>query len=288
VPTYYTYKAKVPLKPGEKLGFTSGKGYYAIPAPTAKVNVPLPAQGSGPTAPDVFAPLADASASQLGVSQTTLNQATQSGSVAGVAPPEITDWGAYLGLTGLDQEALQAINAVKRTGDLTTDIPNILNAVRQTQWYARTYPGIGNAIAKGLVTNEAGYRAMQNQFNQVYQQYYGRPIALGEFAGFLGEGIDAGILQKRIQGDQYIQANKGDIQYVAGAFGEGRLSDSELQDVGRNQAGLGTQQGASLQSALDKALQRAQRIFQGTLASMDVNRNSSGRISSPGNADVGR
>lgn len=261
---YYTYKKDVPLGPGEKLGFTSGRGYYAIPAPTSGVGAVAPPAGVVIQAPGAGTGLSP------------------------VAPPEITDWGAYLGLAGLDQEALQAINAVKRTGDLSTDIPNILNAVRQTQWYAKTYPGIGNAIAKGLVTNEAGYRAMQNDFNQVYQQYYGRPISLGEFSSFLGEGIDAGILQKRIQGDQYIQANKGDIQYVAGAFGEGRLSDSELQDVGRNQAGLGTQQGASLQSALDKALQRAQRIFQGTLASMDVNRNSSGRISSPGSADVGR
>lgn len=31
---YYTYKKQVPIKAGEKLGFTPGRGYYAIPAPT--------------------------------------------------------------------------------------------------------------------------------------------------------------------------------------------------------------------------------------------------------------
>ncbi|MGH3541238.1 MAG: C40 family peptidase [Mycobacterium sp.] len=36
---YYTYKSQVPLKSGEKLGFTSGRGYYAIPAP-AKTSAP--------------------------------------------------------------------------------------------------------------------------------------------------------------------------------------------------------------------------------------------------------
>ena len=34
MPEYYTYKNEVvPLKPGERLGFTTGRGYYAIPAP---------------------------------------------------------------------------------------------------------------------------------------------------------------------------------------------------------------------------------------------------------------
>lgn len=39
---YYTYKSQVPLKAGEKLGFTPGRGYYAIPAP-APAKAPVPA-----------------------------------------------------------------------------------------------------------------------------------------------------------------------------------------------------------------------------------------------------
>jgi lysozyme len=34
VPTYYTYKDQVPLLPGQTLGFTAGKGYYAAGTPT--------------------------------------------------------------------------------------------------------------------------------------------------------------------------------------------------------------------------------------------------------------
>ncbi len=33
---FYTYKKQVPLKPGERLGYMRGRGYYAIPAPPAK------------------------------------------------------------------------------------------------------------------------------------------------------------------------------------------------------------------------------------------------------------
>jgi hypothetical protein len=34
MPTYYTYKDEVPLLPGQTLGFTAGKGYYAAGTPT--------------------------------------------------------------------------------------------------------------------------------------------------------------------------------------------------------------------------------------------------------------
>ena len=34
MPNYYTYKDQVPLEPGQTLGFTSGKGYYAAGTPT--------------------------------------------------------------------------------------------------------------------------------------------------------------------------------------------------------------------------------------------------------------
>jgi hypothetical protein len=34
MPTYYTYKDNVPLKPGQTLGFTPGRGYYAAGTPT--------------------------------------------------------------------------------------------------------------------------------------------------------------------------------------------------------------------------------------------------------------
>lgn len=48
---YYTYKKQVAIKPGERLGFTPGRGYYAIPAPApAKISAaakPAPTEELG-------------------------------------------------------------------------------------------------------------------------------------------------------------------------------------------------------------------------------------------------
>lgn len=48
--TYYTRKDQVSLKPGEKLGFTTGKGYYAILAPAPALAPPPPAKATAPSA----------------------------------------------------------------------------------------------------------------------------------------------------------------------------------------------------------------------------------------------
>ncbi|HSX22193.1 MAG TPA: hypothetical protein VLE97_05400 [Gaiellaceae bacterium] len=54
MPEYYTQKNQVRLKPGEKLGFTTGRGYYAIAAPLPPQKpAPLPTTPSAPQAPAV-------------------------------------------------------------------------------------------------------------------------------------------------------------------------------------------------------------------------------------------
>jgi len=48
--TYYTYAADVPLQPGQTLGFTSGKGYYAAGTPTLTPTTPAtPADNPPPS-----------------------------------------------------------------------------------------------------------------------------------------------------------------------------------------------------------------------------------------------
>ena len=261
--TFYTYRYQVPLKAGEKLGHMTGWGYYAIVAPTPAAK-PIGSRNSSAAVPET-APDAGFSI-PAGLPGTAPDAPS-----APVAPEEITDWVSYLGLFGLDQEALNAVNGVKRTGNLSVDGPNILNSVRGTQWYRNTYPGIGEAIARGIVTNEADYRQKQNTFDQVYQQNYGRSISPGEYADFLRQGLSADIVNRQIQGDKYIEANRNSIQYAEGNFGDsGQFSEGQLKDLGRNQAGLGSPNGVNLQAQLDKAIARAQRVFQGTLASMQI------------------
>lgn len=294
MPTYHTYtpeKGGWNLPAGYTLGFSAGNGYYAIP--------PAPA-GSSMTAAEKarLAPMQQTSGAGMtaaekarldpmytgvsgGPSDPTPTGPSSGGGGGGggsskpsspeVSVDEPTDWASYLGLFGLNDEAMAAINAVKRTGNIQIDSANILNALRQTQWYRDTYPGIAEAIARGIVSNEADYRQKKNEFDQVYQQNYGRAITNQEYADFLKQGYSADIVNRQIQGDKYINANRNDIQYAAGNFGDtGQYSNDQLKEVGRNKAGLGTQNGVNLQAQLDKAIARAQRVFQGTLAGMQI------------------
>lgn len=61
--TYYTYKADVVLRPGQKVGFTPGRGYYAY-YPLAQTSTPMSTgdqtralSGAGKKTPDLFIPL---------------------------------------------------------------------------------------------------------------------------------------------------------------------------------------------------------------------------------------
>jgi hypothetical protein len=74
VPTYYTYKYEVALKPGQTLGYTPGRGYYAKGTPT-----PAPAPPAPKAAPP--GPIGDA-ASGSGYGTPTSTQ-PQPGSKAG-------------------------------------------------------------------------------------------------------------------------------------------------------------------------------------------------------------
>lgn len=68
MPEYYTYKSQVPLKPGQTLGFTPGRGYYAkgTPTPTKPAPAPAPAaisdaaSGGGYATPAARQPVAAA------------------------------------------------------------------------------------------------------------------------------------------------------------------------------------------------------------------------------------
>ncbi len=58
MPTYYTYKDQVSLLPGQTLGFTSGKGYYAAGAPTSPSSATQPSNTLGGVSPTQAAQIA--------------------------------------------------------------------------------------------------------------------------------------------------------------------------------------------------------------------------------------
>lgn len=180
------------------------------------------------------------------------------------------DFESYLGLFGLPADVLREITAIfKGDDDPQRAAQRAIAYVRGTSWYSQTYPGIQEAIAKGTVTNERDYRAKLNNFNQVFRQWTNQDIGLDQYAQYLKEGVDADTVGRRFAGDAFITANRGDIQYLSGNFGDGVLGQDDLQAYGRNQAGLGSARGVNIQTLLEKAQTRAQRVFEGTLATFN-------------------
>lgn len=177
------------------------------------------------------------------------------------------DYASWLGLFGLPADVQKKINEIfSNSTDVNQATQLSLAYVRGTSWYTQTYPGIKEGFAKGIVANEAQYRELLNQQNQLYRQYFGRDIAGSEFAAHLAEGTNTDTLGRRFSGAAYVKANASDIQYLGGAFGEGRLSDSELKAFGEEKAGIDTPLGQLMDQRLSKAKERMQAVFSGQLA----------------------
>lgn len=178
------------------------------------------------------------------------------------------DFANFLGMYGLPPDVQTKLSEIfANTPDAATAAQLSLAYVRGTQWYKDTYPGIQDAIAKGIVGNEADYRALLNQQNQVYQQYYGRDITGHEFTQNLATGADTATLGRRFAGAAYVSANKTDVQYTLGAYGDtGQANDAELKALGEENAGIDTPLGQLVKKRLEMAQQRLNNVASGTLA----------------------
>jgi hypothetical protein len=120
--------------------------------------------------------------------------------------------------------------------------------------------------------HSAVYRSYTSQANQVL----GLDYKLG--AGEIRQSIlNGGDLKAALAGSQrarqavtksFMSTSGADAQYYSGAFGQGQLGGKQQQALALQASGLRQSTlGASLQGALDQAMKRYQRVFQGTLAS---------------------
>lgn len=209
-----------------------------------------------------------------------------------VQPP--IDWRSYLTDWGFTGDIVNELDRIFRVyTDPTQAGAAALAYIRGTDWYVKTFPGIQSAIAKGLFSDEQGYRSYVNQANQFYQRYFGRDATTNEIAAGMNAGHTTGQLDEHLAGQAYINANRGDIQYTLGAFdSKGKASEEELGAYGDHLNNLDNMIGPQLQSRLDKARAKFSRIFEGQSASPAMSTLSNGRLfgSSLGagnNPDVG-
>lgn len=178
------------------------------------------------------------------------------------------DYSQYFNIWGLPSDVQSRVTQIFQTsGDVNVASQLALAYIRGTDWYGQTYPGIQIAEAKGIVNNEADYRALLNQQTQIYQQYLGRHITSDEFSANLNEGANNTLIGQRLQGAVYAKTYGGDWNYALGAFGDtGAATDAELTSLGQEKSGLDTPMGQMLQKRLDQAQQRLAGVFKGGIA----------------------
>lgn len=153
--------------------------------------------------------------------------------------------------------------------------------LRSTPWYQTTFPGFSEGVNNGVFTDETGYRAYLNAINSIYNQYLGRHVSGDEVTALLKEGAAPSLVANRFQGQAWVQANSPEVQYLGGAFGNGRLTPDQLTALGNENAGIDTAQGQIQQKMLQKAQQVLQKIQTGTLATPSLSLGNNG-LSAPG------
>lgn len=203
------------------------------------------------------------------------------------------DLGSFLNIYGLPTDVQSKVNQIfASTSDVNQATSLAMAYIRGTPWYAQTYPGIQEGIAKGVVTNESDYRNYLNQVNTLTQQYQGRQVGSDELAGYLQQGYSPTHVGQLYAGKAYVGANRNDIQYAAGAMdSQGQFTDAELAALGNENAGLDSELGQRIQNRFNVAKQRIQTAFSGTLATPGLS-TSNGRLQATslggnGPSDVG-
>lgn len=207
-------------------------------------------------------------------------------------PPALPplDWRAYLGNWGFDESDINELDKIFKTyTDANQATAAGLAYIRGTQWYAKTFAGIGAGIKAGLFNDEAGYRAYVNDLNQVYSRFYNRSVTTNEVQDFLNKGTNPNAVNAHLTGQAALQAQLPDVQYALGAFdSQGQATNSELSAYGDQLGGLGNLIGPQLQARLDKAKQRMATIFQGTLASPSLSLVGGRPVATSSGADISR
>lgn len=206
---------------------------------------------------------------------------TGSGGGGSTAPPG--DYSSLLGLYGLPSDVQAEVDKIfATTGDPNEAATLALAYVRGTDWYKTTYPGIQQGISNGTVSNEASYRAYVNNIDQLYQQYYGRNPTSDEISGYLIAGYNPSYVGNLLQGQAWTKVNSPEVKYLTGAFtpNGGQMSQSDLNALGKEQAGIDTTAGQLAQKVYKKAQQIQARIQQGSLATPSLSLGATG-LSSP-------
>lgn len=207
--------------------------------------------------PDTSASLAQQQSEQAGSppqeSPATSSTSSSSGSSSGgstapatAAPP---DWDTILGEYGLPSDVIAQLNNIwTAAGSNVSAAVTLAQAyIRGTTWYAQTYPGIQQGINAGLFTDEQSYRAYENQVDQIYQQYWGRPATSAELNARITSGQSVSQVANQFQSGAIL----GNISDPL----KGLFTADELKAYSNEQAGIDTALGQQISQEANMASQ---------------------------------
>lgn len=186
---------------------------------------------------------------------------------ATTATPAQGDFSSMLGIYGLPQEIQDRVNQIfSQTSDVTQATALALAYIRQTSWYAETYPGIQEGESSGLFNNEADYRAYVSAVDQLSQQYNGQNVTSDQIAAYIKSGYNPSYVGKLFQGQATVAANSPQWQELSGQFGTGQMSADQLTALGNESSGIDTSLGQQLSNHLNQAVTRMTKAFNGVVA----------------------
>lgn len=201
------------------------------------------------------------------------------------------DWRSWLTDWGFPSDVIAKLDAMARQytpaqADLFTR--DAILYLRGTDWHKTTFVGFAEGFKSGLFVDEKGYRMYVQGANDLYNRNHGRNITTEELLANFGAGFDLNRLGGELDSAAWVKANRGDLQYAQGAFGEGaQFDEKELDALGDQRVGINNALGADLMVKVEKAQQRLRKIFEGTLAQSPMVPTSSAS-SGKTLADVGR
>jgi hypothetical protein len=176
------------------------------------------------------------------------------------------------------------VSAVKQYFAAHKDDPDVFakvkEIVRGSDWWKQTFPGFWAGASSGLFQDETGYRNWYKAANDAFKRYYGKDMTANDAVGYLGNGFSPNTIEQIGAGHAYVEANRPDIQWAEGAFDTGQLSEADLQAYGEQQSGRQSDLGTRIQQRVNAAVEKAQRVFSGTLASPNLQLGSQG-LSAP-------
>lgn len=198
------------------------------------------------------------------------------GSGSGTGGSKADDWtDAYFGSLGLPQDVQDRVAKFfsKYPDDPQLAIELAKQYIRTTPWFAQNFPGFFEGMRTGLFTDETGYRGYVNAVNVYTMQYFNRPVTTNEVQFSLAQGLTPEIVGRTYEAGAIARTQGDEIRYELQAFGETDISNLTREDpsrvpydIGRQQAGLPSMQGARLQAAFERANKRMQNLFGGQLA----------------------